>query len=110
MKITYDNRFHNHSINTNKEKNQGCIEEILERIESSLNSMLKKHSKVLSIRFDVRYPKGNLIKTGFMILITTSKESLIVKELKVDIEQIQSLYLYQNNITKTINISTIFFL
>ena len=46
MKITYDNKFHNYSVNTNKEKNQGCIEEILERIESSLNSMLKKHSKV----------------------------------------------------------------
>ena len=60
MKITYDNTFHNHPINTNKEKKQGCIEDILECIESSLDYMLEKHSKVLSIRFDVRYPKDDI--------------------------------------------------
>lgn len=60
MKVTYQNSFHNHPINTNKEKNQGCIEEILEKIESSINSMLERHSKVLSIRFDIRYPKDSI--------------------------------------------------
>lgn len=61
IKITYDNKFHNHPINANKKKNQGCIEEILEKIESSFNSMLEKHSKVLSVRFDIRYPKDSIL-------------------------------------------------
>lgn len=59
MKVTYDSTFHNHPINTNKEKNHGCYEEILEDIESSINMYSERHSKVLCIRLDVKYPKSD---------------------------------------------------
>ena len=60
-KITYNETFHDHPINTNREKNQGCDEKILEIIESSFNSILEKHSKIFCLRFDVRYPKDDIL-------------------------------------------------
>ena len=60
--ITYETTYNNHPINTNKEKQMGCYTKALEKIESTLDGMLEKHSKVMLIRFDVRYPDdGNII-------------------------------------------------
>ena len=54
--ITFETMYNNHSINTNKEKQLGCYTKALEKIERSLDRMLEKHSKIMLVRFDVRYP------------------------------------------------------
>jgi len=60
--ITYETTYNNHPINTNKEKQLGCYTKALEKIESTLDRMLEKHSKIMLVRFDVRYPDdGNII-------------------------------------------------
>lgn len=56
-KVTYENTYKGHSINTNKDKGLGCYEKALEKIDEVLESMLERHSKVMLIRFDVRYPQ-----------------------------------------------------
>lgn len=64
MKITYDTHFHNHPISTSHANKLGCSEEVLEKIESKLDSMIEKHSKVFTLRFDIRYPKSMNIVCG----------------------------------------------
>ena len=59
--ITYQPYFNNHPINTNENRGLGCYEKALEKIESSFDSMLDKHSKIMIIRFDVRYPQNENI-------------------------------------------------
>ena len=46
------------AINTNKEKEQSCIKEILDPLHAHLADMTGKHSKVLCTRFDIRTPQG----------------------------------------------------
>ena len=62
--ITFQSYFKNHPINTNEDKGLGCYEKALEKIESSFDSMLDKHSKIMIIRFDVRYPQNENIVCG----------------------------------------------
>ena len=62
--ITYQPYFNNHPINTNETRGLGCYERALEKIESSFDSMLDKHSKIMIIRFDVRYPQNENIVCG----------------------------------------------
>ena len=52
MKITYDSTYNGYKINNNKDK--GCYEKILHRIYIHTKDMLRRHSKVLTLRFDLR--------------------------------------------------------
>lgn len=56
--LTTEKEFKGKSINTNKEKDQSCIAEILEPINAHLNDMLENHSQVMAVRFDKRAPQG----------------------------------------------------
>jgi hypothetical protein len=62
MQLTYEPTYKNLSINTNKEKMQGCDIAILDRIYNQLEYMVNKHSKVLQVRFDLHYPQDNSIE------------------------------------------------
>jgi hypothetical protein len=61
MKITHENEYKGMSINTNKEKNQGCITSILDTYQNIRSNMLDKHCKVMQVRFDLRYPDDNSV-------------------------------------------------
>lgn len=54
--ITCDNQFHSYSINTGKNYDLGCYKKVLQKIEDTLNTMLKYHSKIMVVRFDIRFP------------------------------------------------------
>lgn len=56
--LTAELEFEGKSINTNKEKGQSCIEEVLAPIHAHLEDMKEKHSKVMVTRFDLRIPSG----------------------------------------------------
>jgi len=58
MAITYDTDFNGYSIQTNKEKNQGCYTDILQKLHNQIEYMTTAHSKVLQVRVDVRYPEN----------------------------------------------------
>ncbi len=56
-KKTTTNPTHNGlSINTNQGKNLSCLEEVLDKHHAHLVDMTDKHSKVMQVRFDLRYP------------------------------------------------------
>lgn len=56
MAVTFKQKHKGNSILTNKDKNQGCKAEILDSINSILKHTTQKHSKVLCVRMDLRYP------------------------------------------------------
>lgn len=56
--LTTETEFNGRSINTDKEKGQSCIEEILNPIHTHLNDMIQNHSQVMAVRFDMRAPQG----------------------------------------------------
>ena len=60
--ITFLPEYNNYPINTDINKKQGCYEKALDKIESTFNSMLDQHSKVMVVRFDVRYPNNDNIQ------------------------------------------------
>ena len=67
--ITYQSPYNNFPINV--KPGRGCYTNILDKIQDRFNSALAKHSQVLLIRFDVRYPQGmipadNSLLQGFM--------------------------------------------
>lgn len=65
MEITYSAYHNGFSINTNMLKGEGCIISILDKYERMLAYMLANHSKVMQVRFDVRYPRdGSVIPDG----------------------------------------------
>ena len=55
-KITVKPTYHGRTIMTDKELRQGCYEPILARIEEQFEDMTTRHSKVLFMRYDVRFP------------------------------------------------------
>jgi len=55
-KTTLDKEYKGLPINTNLEKKQACILPILDRYNAHLEDMTIKHSKVMQVRFDLRYP------------------------------------------------------
>ena len=59
--VTFESTFNGHSINTNKDKNLGCYEKVLNKINDTLNDMLEKHSKIMITRMDLRYPNNDNI-------------------------------------------------
>lgn len=64
-KITYENAYNEHPINTSKDKGLGCYVKALDKISDVFDSMLDKHSKIMLVRFDVRYPQNeNIICTN----------------------------------------------
>ena len=63
-KITYENAYNEHPINTSKDKGLGCYVKALDKISDVFDSMLDKHSKIMIIRFDVRYPQNENIVCG----------------------------------------------
>ena len=58
-KIIYENIYNNHTINTSKERRHGCYKKALEKIDNTLTKMIKKHSKIMIVRFDLRYPTNS---------------------------------------------------
>ncbi len=61
MPITYDNSFNGHPINADEEKRLGCKTDILEKYDSRMEDMFNRHSKVLQVRFDLRYPQDGSV-------------------------------------------------
>lgn len=55
--LTTETEFNEKSINTNRDKDQSCIEEILKPIEAHLNDMTQKHNKTMTVRFDMKAPQ-----------------------------------------------------
>ena len=49
------------SMSDNKDKNLGCYEKVLNKINDTLNDMLEKHSKIMITRMDLRYPNADNI-------------------------------------------------
>ncbi len=58
MSTTNESTHNGHSINTNKEKKQGCDTKILDKIGNLLDHATSKHNKVFCTRFDLKYPQG----------------------------------------------------
>ena len=56
--ITFDSTYRNHPINSKK---SGCYEKVLEKIENIMDDMIDKHSKIMTVRFDIRYPDNDNI-------------------------------------------------
>ena len=54
--ITYEEEYCGLDINTNKDKKQGCYVEMLNKQKDLYESYLKKHNKVLAVRYDLRFP------------------------------------------------------
>ncbi len=61
--ITFENTYNTHTINTHKDKRLGCYEKALEKIDTTIKDMIEKHSKVMVVRFDIRYPDNENIKS-----------------------------------------------
>ncbi len=59
--ITYAKEHNGLSINTNKEKEEGVYTDIVERHHAHMKDMTEKHSKVMQVRFDLRYPQDGSV-------------------------------------------------
>ncbi|WP_419783795.1 YagK/YfjJ domain-containing protein [Maridesulfovibrio sp.] len=57
MAITFERKYKGNSILTNKEKQQGCRTDILDKMKSVIDHTIQKHNNVLCSRLDLRYPK-----------------------------------------------------
>ena len=57
-RITYEDQYQGHSIMTDKAKQLGCKESILQKIDQLMTDMSNRHSKVFFMRYDVRFPQG----------------------------------------------------
>jgi hypothetical protein len=62
MTITYQPTYNNLTINTNKERRHGCDTVILDRLDDQFNHMIERHSKVLQVRLDLRYPQDHSVE------------------------------------------------
>lgn len=60
-KITYNTEYNGKKILTNKDKKQGCYIDILETTKEQFDHMLNNHSKVLFMRYDIRFPNDHKI-------------------------------------------------
>lgn len=59
--ITFESVYNNHPINA---KVSGCYKKALNKIENIMNEMISKHSKIMTVRFDIRYPDGDNINSS----------------------------------------------
>lgn len=80
--LTTETKFNGKSINTNAEKDQRCIKEILTPIHAHLTDMLENHNKVMAVRFDLRTPQGtkDLINKDISRIFENMKRALDRKE------------------------------
>ncbi len=60
-KTTTNQAYNNLSINTNKGKDLSCLVDVLDKYHAHLKDMTTKHSKVMQLRFDLRYPADGTI-------------------------------------------------
>jgi hypothetical protein len=58
QRITFDSHYKNIKIQTNKDKGEGCIENILEAYHDRLSYMTSKHKQVSVVQLAVTMPKG----------------------------------------------------
>ena len=58
---TTDTVYNGLPINTNADKGQGCLTQVLDKHHAHLDDMNNKHSKVMQTRFDLRYPADNSV-------------------------------------------------
>ena len=56
-KITYEDQYQGHPIMTDKARQLGCKESILQKIDQLMTDMSNRHSKVFFMRYDVRFPQ-----------------------------------------------------
>ena len=56
--ITYDSHFRDIKIQTNKDKGEGCIENILEAYHDRLSYMTRKHKQVSVVQLTATMPKS----------------------------------------------------
>ena len=57
-KITYEEQYLGHPIMTDKARQLGCKESILQKIDQLMTDMSNRHSKTFFMRFDIRFPQG----------------------------------------------------
>lgn len=57
-KITCQSSFNGHPIQADPETKMGCHSEILESGLDLFNDMVQRHSRVLCVRFDLRFPQS----------------------------------------------------
>ncbi len=60
--VTYENEYRGYPINTVKEKGLGCDERFLEKYWNHVDDMTDRHSKVMQVRFDLRYPSDGSVE------------------------------------------------
>lgn len=58
-KILYGNSYNGHIMSTSDKRNEGYYEEILDKIDSLLGDMIRRHEKVLFTTFGVNYPANS---------------------------------------------------
>ena len=58
---THSSHFNSYPINTSIEKDHSVYESSMSKIYNKLISMLEKHSKIMIVRFDIRYPNDRSI-------------------------------------------------
>lgn len=58
---TTDTVYHGLPINTNENKGQACLTQVLDKHHAHLEDMTNKHSKVMQVRFDLHYPQDNSV-------------------------------------------------
>ena len=62
MNTTFCSTHNGLHINTNQSKGLGCITSMLHNYQQCLICMIKAHSKVMQVRFDLHYPNdGNIV-------------------------------------------------
>lgn len=61
QKVTYENEYRDLPINANREKGLGCLSSSLQSYREKLDYMTDNHSKLLQVRFDLRYPSDNSV-------------------------------------------------
>jgi len=54
---TFESQHNGLNINTNADKGQGCYTKILDKHQAHLQDMVNKHSQVMQVRFDLRFPR-----------------------------------------------------
>lgn len=60
-KLTYDNQFEGHPINADQDKGYACNQSILSAIKRTLDASLEQSSKVVLVRYDIRFPASRQV-------------------------------------------------
>ena len=88
--ITYSDTFRHLPIQADRQRELGCRREILKRLYDIFQHTIKKHNKVLFIRFDVTfpddrtYPEDNTLFEGFLANLIKNLKRKTVKRGSLD--------------------------